>query len=309
MNVTLRQLRAFAAVARHGGFTRAAPALFVSQSALTGTVRQLEGEIGLSLFERTTRQVTLTRAGRDFLPVAERLLQDFDSAMSDIRGVAEGRRGHVRVAAGLSVVTTFLMPAVARFSERYPNIKVHLRDDNGDGINRRVKRGEVDLGISGKFGDDPELEFLPLLEDRFGAVFRADHPLAKHRRGLAWRDLASHRYIESSPDTTVHATLAASVGQERFFGRALYEASSLTSLESLLEQGLGFTVFTALAASHNPSGTLCFKPLSQPTLVRRIGLITRRGRQLAPAALAMREQLLAAVRAMELPKGVRRLAK
>ena len=74
-------------------------------------------------------------------------------------------------------------------------------------------------------------------------------------------------------------------------------------------EGLGYTVFTALAASHNPSGTLMFRPLTRPAVTRRICLITRKGRQLSPAAAAMRDELVATVRSVALPEGVRRLVR
>lgn len=307
MNATLKQLRAFVAVARHGGFSRAAPKLFVTQSAITTAVRELEASLGAPLFERTTRQVELTTLGQDFLPTAERLLQDCDAAWHDARGAATGQRGHVRIAAGLSMLTTFLPRVIIAFSERYPNIKIHLRDDNGDGINRRVEFNEVDFGLSGKYGDSPDLAFEPILEDSFGMVCRRDYPLATQKPAPRWADLARYRYISSSSDTTVHSTLARAVGDARFFQQAIYEASSLTTLESLLEAGLGFSVLTALAASHNPQRNLVFHPLRSPKVTRQICIITRVGRQLSPAAGAFRDILLQHVFSMDLPLGVRLL--
>ena len=89
-NISIRHIRAFLAVARDGSFTRAAESLHLTQSTLTGTIKQLEEQAGLTLFDRTTRQVLLSGEGERFLPVAERLLSDFDTAMTDLRAVAEG---------------------------------------------------------------------------------------------------------------------------------------------------------------------------------------------------------------------------
>jgi DNA-binding transcriptional LysR family regulator len=306
INTSLRQLRAFVAVAQYGGFSRAAPTLFLTQSALTSAVRELESALGAPLFDRTTRQVELTAFGQDFLPTAQRLLQDMDVAWEDARAAARGEKGHVRIAAGLSMVTTFLPPAIVQFSARFPHVKVHVRDDNGDGINRRVERAEVDIGLSGKFGDNPALAFEPLFVDAFGIVCHRQHPLATQRPRPGWKDLTAHRYIASSQDTTVHSTLARAMGDADFFLRPMYEASSLTALESLLEAGLGFAVLTALAASHNPQRNLVFIRLSRPAVTREVCLITRAGRHLSPAAAAFRDILLGHIARCELPGGTRR---
>jgi len=101
-NTSIRHIRAFLAVARDGSFTRAAESLHLTQSTLTGTIKQLEEQAGLTLFDRTTRQVLLSGEGERFLPVAERLLSDFDTAMTDLRAVAEQQQGQVGIAASPS---------------------------------------------------------------------------------------------------------------------------------------------------------------------------------------------------------------
>ena len=305
--ITLKQFRAFVAVANYGSFTRAADKLFLTQSTLTSAIRELEQSIGLRLFDRSTRTVSLTREGAEFLPAISRLLIDVETSVANIRDVALSRRGHVSIAAGMTIVTTLLTPVVARYSRAFPAIKIHIRDDNGSGISRRVKSSEADIGISGKFGDDPELTFLPQFRDRFGVVCRNDHPLAQKTGGIEWTKLEGHRYIESTRDTTVHAMLQKVAGEFTFFNHAAFEASSLTSLECLLGEGLGFTVISALAASHNPGKNLVFRPLLGPVLEREVTIITRKGRALSPAATGMLGMLVESFARNELPPGVTRI--
>jgi DNA-binding transcriptional LysR family regulator len=305
--VSLKQFRAFASVAETSSFTRAAERLFLTQSTLTTTIRELESTLGVKLFDRSTREVALTREGADFYPVVQRLLQDVEAAIADISEVAVGRKGHVRIAAGMTVVTTLLTPVVAKFAERFPAIKVHIRDDNGSGISRRVKSLEADIGLSGKFGDDAELVFHPQFRDRFGVVCRRDHALAKKRGRITWRDLEGHRYIESSNDTTVYAMLQRVAGENQFFSNAAFEASSLTSLECLMSAGLGFSVISALAASHNPKNDLVYRELHEPKLEREVCIITKRGRALSPAAKNMLEMLKADFARVRLPEGMSRV--
>ncbi|MCV6612808.1 MAG: LysR family transcriptional regulator [Amphritea sp.] len=91
-NLSIRHLRAFREVAQCGSFTQAAQRLHLTQSTLTATVKQLEQEIGLTLFDRTTRRVVLTREGQQFRSVAERLISDFDTAITDLRPLPASNR-------------------------------------------------------------------------------------------------------------------------------------------------------------------------------------------------------------------------
>jgi DNA-binding transcriptional LysR family regulator len=207
--LNLRHLRGFVAVAREGNFTRAAESLLLSQSALTITVRQLEDEIGVTLFNRTTRQVNLTIDGTAFLPVAERLLEDFERAISDLRTAAMRRGGLVDIAV-LPSIAIRLMPAIVEhFRERYPSIRLGLHDDNARGVQRQVRHNEVDFGISNLWQPHPELEFTPLIRDRMGVVCPADHPLAKGKGPLSWRELRTFPFFIMAADTGVNATLMA----------------------------------------------------------------------------------------------------
>jgi len=97
MNITLRQLRAFRAVAVDGGFTQAAARLHLTQSTVSQLVRALEDQLGVALFERTTRQVNLTEFGRRFLPVSERLLAELNAGVHDLQRLAEGEAGRLRL--------------------------------------------------------------------------------------------------------------------------------------------------------------------------------------------------------------------
>lgn len=115
MDVNVRQLRSFIAVAKLGSFTQAAAGLHVSQPTLTVQIKRLEEAVGVRLLDRNPRSVTLTRMGRDLLPALERILQDLDSVLGDARGVASERRGVVRIAALPSFAAGVLPDVIAEF--------------------------------------------------------------------------------------------------------------------------------------------------------------------------------------------------
>ena len=151
INLSLHQLEAFVGVARYGGFTRAAERLFTSQPGLTLLIRQLEEELQVRLFDRTTRRVELTSAGLELLPVAERVFAELELTVQNLRDLGNVRRGRVVVAALPSLSATLLPQALALFNTQYPDVKVLLRDGAAGEIVEMVRAGHADFGV-GTFG-------------------------------------------------------------------------------------------------------------------------------------------------------------
>jgi len=308
INVTLKHLRGFVAVAEEGSYSRAAQRLFLTQSSVTATIQQVEQAIGLTLLDRTTRRVALTNEGSEFLPVARRLLKDFDAAVSDIRAVAERQRGHLGIAAAPSVVALILPPLICEFSARYANISLAIRDAGSQSVQQRVLDSEIDFGIASKWADDPRLDFEPLLRDRFEIVVRRDHPFAKCS-ALTWKHLEKHRFVGLANDTGVQAMLRSVPTLPRSVQEPQYQTSSTSALEAMLKEGLGVSVLPALAARLISSKHLAFIELREPLVERELCVITRQGRSLSPAAQTILRLLHDKVNSLELPAGVRLVAR
>ena len=171
-HVTLKHLNAFVAVAQESSFTRAAERLFQTQSSVTSLVRQLEEALSTLLFARTSRRVLLTAAGEEFLPRVMRLLADFDGAIGDVVRWRAGARTRGR--GGGAVGHHPDHRAAAAFAARHPAVRLYLSDDNSGRIQRKVAAREVDFGLTSRWADAPGLDFEPLLEDRFGVLYRED---------------------------------------------------------------------------------------------------------------------------------------
>ncbi len=305
-NLSIRHLRAFTRVAASGSFTRAADSLHLTQSTLTATIKQLEEQVGLMLLDRTTRRVLLTSEGSRFLPVAERLLSDFDTALSDLQATAEQQQGQLGIAAAPSVLTRLLPAVVNRYHQCYPGIGIRLRDDSAGAIEQRVLENEVDFGLAGNHSSHPDLEYQPLLRDRYGIVSRADHQLASGSEP-GWRHLNDQALIYLSADTGIRAQLTAFNRQGVLklpLDGPLIEVSNPAALAALLEAGMGISVLPALAASVSAFDGLQFTPLQQPVVDRQICVITRKGRSLGPAAETMRQLVRESLAAMKLPRYV-----
>jgi LysR family carnitine catabolism transcriptional activator len=268
-------------VARHGSFNRAAEELSRSQPAVTLAIKQLEGYIGLKLFERTTRKVTATTAGGQFIPIAERLLREFDMAIQDVTATADCRSGHISMAVLPSVATQLLPQVISQFTAKYPDISIHLSDNNAQGVQRSVEQNEVDFGIGSRWHPNNKLKFIPLLEDTFQFVCHKDHALAQAGKPVSWSQLQGLSFVGTG--------LTHALKMQRYIGSPKYEFSTTTTLFAMLKANLGVTVLPALAIP--PDADLVSLPMVDHVETREICLIARRDWTLSPAASAMMDEV------------------
>ena len=279
LGVTIRHLRSFLSVSRHKSFTRAALELNTSQPSLTMTIRQLEDIVGASLFDRTTRSVTLTSEGADFVATAQRLVFDFDLAMEDIQATAMRRRGRIGIALVYSVATAVIPAVLRRFAGNYPKVLTQLRDGNSSEVRRAVRRSEVDIGFCSKGGEeDAELDFQPLFKDQMGVIMRRDHPLAGSKQPLPWVKLANYDFIGVTSDTA----LATMLPQFPYVPTPKFEVSMNSTQWALLKAGLGLTAVPAMSGFNKEERELVFRPGNDPVVWRSVFVVMRRGRAPTP---------------------------
>lgn len=303
-NISLRHLRSFVEVANSGSFTTAAARLFVTQSALTATIQQFEESVGLKLFDRNTRRVVMTQEALRFKTEADKILRDFDSAISDLQSFAEGQKGHIRIAAAASVIYQFLVRAVATFRQQYPNVTFTLRDAGAEQVEQMVLDGDLDFAITSRHKGMDELSYTPLLQDRYGVVCRADHPLAQRKGQLRWAALDPAGFVAFTADTGIGTFLREHAGDWPVFRGEHDEISSTTSLFAVLAEGASYSIVPALSAKASGFTNLAYRELGTPVLSREICLITRRLRSLSPSSQRMLEVIMETIRSQALPDGV-----
>ena len=183
-DLSARQLEAVLAVAEYGSFIAASARLRISQPALTRTIKRVETALGVRLFERNTRHVQITPAGREFVAVAERLLNDLGLAVRNLREVAEEQRGRLTLSSIMSVASGVLPLLLATYRADRPGIEIVVREGVHGSVLEDVRSGGADLGLS--YVDDlPDaIEGIALQRETFSVVLPRRHRLAA-RRSLA----------------------------------------------------------------------------------------------------------------------------
>jgi DNA-binding transcriptional LysR family regulator len=289
MTAELRHIEAFLAVARQGSFTRAAADLHVSQPALTVQIRQLESALGLRLFDRNNRRVAITQIGRELVAPFERVVLDVQSIVDSAHDFAAHRRGVVTVACLPSIAAELLPRAIARLAERHEGIVVRVRDGVAARVIDMVKSGEADFGLASSGRVDRDIVLRPLFVDRLSAFVRGDHPLAR-RRHVTLRELPAYPLILTGKDSSVRELIDRALAGARLPVRISQEVTYMTTALGMAAAGLGVAILPDAATTSAPDGVRRVA-IRHPLLTRRIGIITKSGRSLPPAAERLVEML------------------
>ncbi|VDL04334.1 Hca operon transcriptional activator HcaR [Pseudomonas aeruginosa] len=192
--MTVKQLRAFLAVAQSLSFAQAGERLHLSQPALSLAIKSLEESLGGPLLERTTRSVSLTPEGETLLPLALRLLADWDNTEELLRQHFTLQLGKVSIAAMPSFAGNLLPLVLKTFRERHPRVNVAVHDVINEQVLEMVRNRRVELGIAFEPESLENLEFTPFYSDRFVAVVPTGSPLSGQER-ISWRELLGEPFI------------------------------------------------------------------------------------------------------------------
>lgn len=287
---TLRQFEAFTAVADARGFASAGQRMGLSSSAVSQLVAELEATLGFRLFDRHTRRVDLSSAGREFLGTAQtvlRHLQQAESAAADIRNRASGI---VRVAAPQTLASSVLPRAIAQFLEDRPKVVIRIRDTPVDALVDRVVSGDVDLAVGPDRTGAEHVVAQPAFDSPWVLWCAPQHPLAR-KRILRWSDLHDVALVAAGRDHEHSVAQMHASAPEGSRIRPVEVVDNITTALGLAAQGLGATLAPAyVGVIAQPMG-LVSRRVTDPETIRQVCVYHSSARAAPPAALAFAEFL------------------
>lgn len=284
MNVTLRQLQVFRAIAQDRNFSRAGARIGLSQPAVSRAVLELEGQLGLKLLDRTTREVALTDAGQSLASRLERLLDELEQALVDTRDMAGARRGKVRVASSPTLSANLMPACIAACARSEPDIEFVLLDRIQQDVLGSVRAGEVDFGVVVEPPSADDLHGEAILDDPFCLVTPPDHRLGM-RRSVRWSALDGEALVLLDHASGSRRLIDAALARHGAHCVVRQQVGHATTAFRMVEAGIGLSVMPALAVPPAGLRTLAVRPLV-PRVQRSILLVHRRNR--APTPLAQR---------------------
>lgn len=288
MNVTFRQFEILVAAAEAGSFSNAAEKLGISQPALSEAIRRIETEIGLKLFDRTTRSLSLTPDGRRVVAIAREVVRNFRGALDTIASRGSEHRGRISVAALPSIASSVLPSALRDFAVRHPAVRAAIHDVQHERTLALVTDGAADMAVTFRPASLDNLVFEEIASDAMHLVCRKDHPLAA-KKHVRWRDIGAHAFIGMTGISSVRRLTDAAFINIEATSPPHYEVEQIPSAVALVEAGLGVTALPALTFPMFRSPDLVMRPLTEPKLMRRIGILQLKGRTPPAAVHALAE--------------------
>lgn len=266
----ISQLRYFLKAAERQSFTRAAQELGMTQPALSRSIAKLEEEIGQPLFERQTRVVLLTDAGRLLQTRAEQILALIDDALAEITD--DGESGRVRVGA-IPTIAPFFLPAVLRtFRDQHPRASTVVFEETTDKLLQRCNQGEVDLAILAAPVPKQYLEVEPLFEEELLLVLPSEHPLADKRQ-VNPADIQHEPFVLLHETHCLSDTVLSFCRQKSLHPLAVERTSQLAMVQELVALGHGVSLIPKMARELDDDARRRYRSLSGEKPVRTIVLV------------------------------------
>jgi len=283
----LRQLEYFCAVARTGSFTKAAEELGIAQPSLSEQIARLEHSLGAPLFERLNRRIELTPLGEAILGKAQALLEDAAALPDYFERAREGVHGPLRVGAIPTILPYFLAPLLKGFTERFPDVELHLREGTTAELVGQVLDGMIDIVVLSLPVEGAGLVMKELFRDPLYLAVREDHPLATAEK-VQLRRVSEERLLILKDGHCLRDESLAVCDRARARFAGQFEADQFLTIFELIRAGFGVSIVPEMARSLSQN---CRLIELEPKASRRVGYVRLERRYLSKALQSFTEYL------------------
>jgi DNA-binding transcriptional LysR family regulator len=291
MRIDFLGLQAFLSIAERGNFQRAAAHLNLSQTAVSHRMRKLEDELGIKLFARTTREVTLTRAGIAFLPKAQKIIAELEQSFDELKQQGAKRRNRLDIACLPAFAVHYLPPILGEFHKTHPSVEVRIFETPSAAIAELVESGEVEFGLSVIQTNRWDLDVETISDAPLALACPTSHALA-NKRSVSWKELRDTPLIRVGTKTAIRPIIDDAVGAARLSPNWQYEVQHVETAVHLVEVGLGLAIVPSVDVALHRGRGLVAVPLRSPKVMCTYGLVTRRGMPLSSSAATVRDLLV-----------------
>jgi DNA-binding transcriptional LysR family regulator len=278
-----RQLRAFLTLAKTGSFTRSGKELFISQSAVSHSMKALESDIGCRLFDRLGKKVMLTQAGETLLHHAEKILTEMESARTSIEQLGKWGRARLRLGASITACEHILPAVLRELKERFPQCLISISPGDTNEVIEGLQHNTIDLALSLQPKNDDRFEFNPLFTDEMVFVLSPSHPWAERGR-VAREEIPKQNYVLYNKSSYTFHIVEDYFRQEDMVLNTVIELGSMEAIKELVKLGLGISIVAPwIARKELEEKTLVALPLGRRKLKRTWGILHWPGRRLSLA--------------------------
>jgi DNA-binding transcriptional LysR family regulator len=281
----INQLEVLIAVANERGFSRAADKLYRTQPAISQAIRRLEEEVGEPLFDRSSKDGTLTASGQVLLKYAQQIMNLRRDAKLAVKELKDLQRGKVTLGANEYTVM-YLLPVISVYRVRHPHIKIEVKRDLASRIPSEVLKRDVEIGIVSFRPHDPALQTVSVATDELALIVAPNHPLAG-KKIVSVRELGVESFIAHNVRSPYRERVVQTFEKHRTPLNISMELPTLEAIKRFVEQGMGVALVPRLAAQAEIGrGQIAALTVREMRLERKLYLIYRKGAKLSHAARA-----------------------
>jgi DNA-binding transcriptional LysR family regulator len=275
-----RQLRAFAALARTGSFTVAAKQLYLSQSAVSHSMKALEQDVACRLFDRMGKKVVLTQAGEHLLQHTDKILREMADARASLEQLGKWGRSRLRLGAS-TTACQYILPSVLReFKASFPECLIAIEPSDTAEALELLEQNHVDLALTLEPKRDEAFEFLPLFSDELVFLIAPAHPWALSGQ-VNRNEIPRQNYVLYHKTTYTFRLIEEYFHRENMVLNTVIELGSMEAIKEFVKLGLGVSILAPwIARQELIERTLVALPLGRRKLKRSWGILHCRGRRL-----------------------------
>ncbi|MCB2293363.1 LysR family transcriptional regulator [Clostridium algoriphilum] len=278
----LRQLQYFQMVCQLNNITQAAKKLYVTQPTITNSIKNLEKELSIVLFDRSKKQFIPTAEGKVFLKRVDEILRQVDNAASEMRDYQDLKKGVLTIGVP-PMIGTFLFPKLlVNFQKSYPNIKLNITEYGSTTIKQMIEKEDLDLGLIITDPANNSLASLPITDSELLVCLKKEHPLSKQST-ITFKDIENEPIILLKEGFYIRQKILASFNDCNIQPNIILSSNYLDTIKSLISNGVGISFLLKEIVEYNEN--IAKIPLSTPIPIK-IALVWKKDRYLSNASKA-----------------------
>ncbi|MGP0584589.1 cidABC operon transcriptional activator CidR [Paenibacillus timonensis] len=270
----IRQMQVLIEVARQRSFTKAAEAMYITQPTISKTIKAMEEELGVVLFDRVGKKIELTDAGRIIVTQAQQIVTSFQNLMAELDDLRNLKKGHLRIGLPPMVGASFFPKVIGEFHQRYPDITIQLFEDGAKKVEQDVAGGLLDVGVVVLPTVEAELSCFPFVEEKLNLVVHPSHPLAE-RESAELSELSQDGFVLFREDFTLHDRIIGECAKAGFQPHVIYESSQWDLISEMVAVGLGITLLPETICREIDDEGVRIIPLVKPVIPWKLGIVWR----------------------------------
>lgn len=276
----IRQLQYLIEVARLKSFTKAADALFITQPTISKTIKSMEEELGVVLFDRIGKRIALTDAGMIIVGQAQHIVSSFQNLTAELDDLRNLKKGHIRIGLPPMVGSSFFPKVIGKFHQRYPDITIQLFEDGAKKVESDVANGILEVGVVVLPTLQEGLQSFPFVKEKLNLVVHPTHPLA-NRSEVELAELANDDFVLFREDFTLHDRIIAACARVGFQPHVIYESSQWDLISQMVTVGLGITLLPETICREVDDQQVRIISLTNPVIPWELGIVWREDRYLS----------------------------